>query len=112
MDSESHVDFEIPKDLETSVLFVYSGSGTCMESNVSKWDVLLLEEGLDKNKNFYLASKEQGLKAILFSGIPIKEHVSWMGPFVQGSDSDLHRVIREYQSGRFPRVRVDHDYKS
>lgn len=108
LESDSEINFEIPKDLKTSVLFIYSGSGKCLEENVSKWDVLLLEES--DSKNLVLSSKE-GLKAMLFSGLPIKEPITWLGPFVQGSEADMQRVIRNYQSGRFPPVRVE-DYKS
>lgn len=71
---------------------------------MSKWDVLLLEESNTKN---LLLSTKDGLKAMLFSGIPIKEPITWLGPFVQGSEADMQRVIRQYQSGRFPPVRVE-----
>lgn len=109
MESESEITFEIPKDLKTSVLFVYSGSGKCLDDEVSKWDVLLLEES--DSKNLVLSSKE-GLKAMLFSGLPIKEPITWLGPFVQGSEADMQKLIRNYQAGRFPPVRVQEDYKS
>ena len=103
LDQDSEISFEIPKELETNVLFVYSGSGNCLDQNVTKWDVLLLKES--NHRNLVLSSK-LGLKAILFSGSPIREPITWLGPFVQGSEADMQRLISNYQSGRFPPVQV------
>jgi redox-sensitive bicupin YhaK (pirin superfamily) len=108
LDENAQINFEIPKDLKTSVLFVYSGSGKCLQENVSKWDVLLLEESNTKN---LVLSTTDGLKAMLFSGLAIKEPITWLGPFVQGSEAEMQRVIRQYQSGDWPPVRVSSAYK-
>jgi redox-sensitive bicupin YhaK (pirin superfamily) len=107
LESNAQVTFTIPKDLTTSVLFVYYGSGKCMNEAVSKWDVLLLNESTSKNLVLSSKDAQDGLKAMLFSGVPLKEPITWLGPFVQGSEADMQRLVKSYQSGRFPPVRVE-----
>jgi redox-sensitive bicupin YhaK (pirin superfamily) len=41
-----------------------------------------------------------GLEVLLLGGLPIREHVSWYGPFVMNTKEQIIEAIEDYQAGR------------
>src|SRR5205814_206659 len=41
-----------------------------------------------------------GLEVLLLGGLPIREQVSWYGPFVMNSKEEIIEAIEDYQAGR------------
>jgi quercetin 2,3-dioxygenase len=48
----------------------------------------------------------EGIRFLLISGRPLKEPVAWHGPIVMNTREELHRAMRDLQSGRFIRERA------
>ena len=41
-----------------------------------------------------------GLEVLLLGGLPIREQVSWYGPFVMNTKEEIIEAIEDYQAGR------------
>jgi redox-sensitive bicupin YhaK (pirin superfamily) len=41
-----------------------------------------------------------GLEVLLLGGLPIREQVSWYGPFVMNTKEEIIDAIEDYQAGR------------
>ena len=51
------------------------------------------------------------VSAILFAGKRLNEPIAWHGPIVMNTDAEIKQTFMELQSGNFPPVRVDWDYR-
>ena len=49
-------------------------------------------------------SRSQSLEVLLLGGSPIKEPVSWYGPFVMNTHDEIVQAIEDYQAGRMGRI--------
>ena len=49
-------------------------------------------------------SRSPSLEVLLLGGSPIKEPVSWYGPFVMNTREEITQAIEDYQSGRMGRI--------
>jgi redox-sensitive bicupin YhaK (pirin superfamily) len=54
------------------------------------------------------AAAETGVRFIFAAGQPQRDRIVTYGPFVADSQSEIHRLYREYHSGRFKRTRDIH----
>ncbi|ETA79547.1 pirin family protein [Youngiibacter fragilis] len=88
---------------QTDTLFFYvvRGSGTMEGGEISAKSANLTSEGevLDLNAG------SEGLRAILFSGAPLKEPVAWGGPIVMNTREELDKAFSELRDGSFIRHR-------
>ncbi|MFX0007576.1 MAG: pirin family protein [Promethearchaeota archaeon] len=48
-----------------------------------------------------ISTADSGIRFLLISGKPLKEHVAWRGPIVMNSDEELRVAFEEYQNGTF-----------
>jgi quercetin 2,3-dioxygenase len=55
-----------------------------------------------------VAAREKGVRFIFAAGQPQGDPIVTYGPFVADSQSEIHRLYREYQSGRFKRAKEIH----
>ena len=46
------------------------------------------------------ARDRSGLEVLLLGGLPIREQVSWYGPFVMNTKEEIIEAIEDYQAGR------------
>ncbi|HSG28373.1 MAG TPA: pirin-like C-terminal cupin domain-containing protein, partial [Candidatus Krumholzibacterium sp.] len=52
-----------------------------------------------------VATKDEGVRFLLFSGKPIGEPVAWYGPIVMNTREELRVAFDEYEKGTFIKVR-------
>ena len=49
-------------------------------------------------------SRSPSLEVLLLGGSPIREPVSWYGPFVMNTREEIVQAIEDYQAGRMGRI--------
>lgn len=62
----------------------------------------------DRRALLSVAARENGVRFIFAAGQPQLDPIVTYGPFVADSQSEIHRLYREYRSGRFKRTREIH----
>lgn len=106
------VDHTIPAELDNCLIFVYEGRGSVSGDLVKQFDVLRLDATDPGSRIVKISSDASSpMKAMLFAGKMIKEEIVWHGPFVMNTQKEIHKIIRDYQTGNFPPVRSSWDYK-
>lgn len=78
------------------MLFVYQGSVTVGDIEVTQGEMVLLSKG----EQVQLASNRNS-GALLFMGEPIDEPVVHYGPFVMNTMAEIEQTISDYNSGAF-----------
>lgn len=85
--------FEMAVDSEQTVLLrVFSGSTT----EVSAGQMGIYQRG----DTLSLTASDQGARALLLAGTPIREPISQYGPFVMNTSEEIEQAIRDYNEGR------------
>lgn len=80
------------KPQQTVLLLVFSGATT--ELSAGQMGIYQQGEALS------LSASEQGARALLLAGTPIREPVSQYGPFVMNTEEEIKQAIRDYNAGR------------
>jgi len=111
MSAGSTVPHELPSDLNTCMLYAYSGSGTVNGTPMPPGSVVLLDASSVDARRFEVSAGSSGLHFMLFAGKKLKEPVAWRGPIVMNTDQELMQCFQELRSGQFPPKRVAWDYK-
>eukprot|EP00658_Telonema_sp_P-2_P082781 TRINITY_DN8814_c0_g1_i1.p1 TRINITY_DN8814_c0_g1~~TRINITY_DN8814_c0_g1_i1.p1 ORF type:complete len:107 (+),score=29.37 TRINITY_DN8814_c0_g1_i1:120-440(+) len=91
------------------------GSEMCIRDRVNleavaAQHVVVFDAGSDEERGFSLTATT-AVSAILFAGKRLKEPIAWHGPIVMNTQDEITETFRELQSGDFPPVRVNWDYK-
>ena len=103
--------FDVTVGLDTAMLYVYEGSlRVNQESIAAEGNVVLLNATSSAHRGIALQADGDG-KALLFAGKKLKQPIAWHGPIVMSTQQQVRETLRELQSGQFPPVRVDWDYK-
>eukprot|EP00465_Bigelowiella_longifila_P005661 CAMPEP_0185260204 /NCGR_PEP_ID=MMETSP1359-20130426/8829_1 /TAXON_ID=552665 /ORGANISM="Bigelowiella longifila, Strain CCMP242" /LENGTH=307 /DNA_ID=CAMNT_0027846371 /DNA_START=98 /DNA_END=1024 /DNA_ORIENTATION=+ len=94
----------IPKEMETCIVYVYEGDGTFSSKEVKaerRSTLLFSKDGGAVS----FAAGEKGLKFLLLAGKKLKEPVAWHGPFVMNTQEEIMDCIRDYQNGKLVRAK-------
>jgi redox-sensitive bicupin YhaK (pirin superfamily) len=103
---------EIPTSMDTCILFVYEGDAVVAGQGVARQSVVQLDASSDDVRGFQLTAGPSGpVSAILFAGKRLNEPISWHGPIVMNTKTEIEQTFQELRSGNFPPVRVDWDYR-
>jgi hypothetical protein len=49
-----------------------------------------------------------GLEVVLLGGLPIREPLAWMGPFVMNTEAEVRQAFEDYQAGRLGSIPAVH----
>lgn len=110
------ISFDVTVGLDTAMLYVYEGSLQINQETVvvPEGSVVLLDATRSANRGIILQAENDGGgggKALLFAGTKLKQPIAWRGPIVMSTQQQVRDTLRELQTGQFPPVRVDWDYK-
>ncbi len=61
---------------------------------------------LDRGDTVKLRANDQGARAILVAGLPLKEPIVQYGPFVMNTEEEIRAAFADYQSNRLVRERA------
>lgn len=86
---------------DTLFFYVVRGSGSMDGGEISAKSANLTSEGEELN----LIAGSEGMRAILFSGAPLKAPVAWGGPIVMNTREELDKAFSELRDGSFIRHR-------
>lgn len=89
---------EVPQS-DTLFFYVVKGSGSMDGGEITAKSANLTSEGEVLN----LTAESDGLRAIIFSGAPLKEPVTWGGPIVMNTREELDKAFSELRDGSFIR---------
>ena len=53
-------------------------------------------------------SRSPSLEVLLLGGRPIREPVSWYGPFVMNTHEEIVQAVQDYQAGRMGSIPAKH----
>eukprot|EP00529_Nitzschia_sp_RCC80_P031362 CAMPEP_0113465140 /NCGR_PEP_ID=MMETSP0014_2-20120614/13578_1 /TAXON_ID=2857 /ORGANISM="Nitzschia sp." /LENGTH=369 /DNA_ID=CAMNT_0000357273 /DNA_START=274 /DNA_END=1383 /DNA_ORIENTATION=+ /assembly_acc=CAM_ASM_000159 len=117
------IDFDIARDMDTAMLYVYDGTLVATTENgmeeVEQGGIILFDADTDSNdrRGIKLTSGSArdndvvGAHAILFAGKKIKEPIAWHGPIVLNTQDEIRETLKQLRSGDFPPKRVPWNYK-
>ena len=80
------------KPQQTVLLLVFNGAMT----DVSAGQMGIYQQG----DALSLTASEQGARALLLAGTPLREPISQYGPFVMNTEEEIEQAIRDYSAGR------------
>ena len=102
---------EVPRALNTALLYVYDGGGSVNGEIVPTQSVVQLDAEVESARSLQITAGGDGLSAMLFAGTRLNEPIAWHGPIVMNTQRELQECFDELRSGRFPPKRVPWDYK-
>lgn len=82
---------------DTLFFYVVSGSGTMEGGEIKAKSANLTSEG----EFMTITAGGDGMRAVIFSGAPLKEPVAWGGPIVMNTREELDRAFAELRDGSF-----------
>ena len=89
---------DVPQS-DTLFFYVVRGSGSMDGGEITAKSANLTSEG----EVLSLTAGSDGLRAIIFSGAPLKEPVAWGGPIVMNTREELDKAFSELRDGSFIR---------
>lgn len=94
-------DWKLTSDAEDT-LFVYIMEGdVCFEKEGKEFlpsrRAVLFQEG----DELYMRAGQEGLRALILAGRPLKEPVAWGGPIVMNTQEELSLAFRQIEEGTF-----------
>jgi redox-sensitive bicupin YhaK (pirin superfamily) len=102
--------YEVPEGMDNAMFYAFKGDaalngGTPIRAQqICRFDT-------SGPRAAQLKAGAGGFRCMVFTGKQTKEDLVWQGPFVCASKPSLMKCFQQYQSGRFPPVRVKWDYK-
>lgn len=82
--------------------YVCQGKGTIGGTRVEQECAVVLEDG-DRVE----AGTEEGMRFLLFGGLPIGEPIVQHGPFVMNTQEEIYQAFEDYQRNRLQRPEDD-----
>ena len=94
-----------------ALIYTLAGKGTVGEERkpVKMGQLAILEDGdfLVVQADQSQESRSPEMDVLILGGIPIKESVSWMGPFVMNTRAEVLQAFEDFQQGRLGTVPVE-----
>ena len=96
---------QIPKGMETCIVYVYEGDGKFGgdATEAKRSSTLMFSKSGD---GLSMKAGDNGLSCLLLAGVPLKEPVVWRGPFVMNTQEEIDQAIRDYQTGNLVRAKA------
>ncbi len=95
---EAQAAFEQPLPAaHNAFVYVYRGAVTIGEQRVPAQRMAILANAGDGVR---LTSAEQGTRAILIAGRPLKEPIAQYGPFVMNTQQEIFQAVEDFRAGR------------
>lgn len=98
-----HVLLDVQKEIvlkresdKQGFIFLFEGSGTLNEENISAITAYTLSTG-----EIRIKSSNASLQFIFAEGIPIKEPIAWHGPIVMNTKKELMETFNDLEKGTF-----------
>ena len=79
---------------------VYRGSLQIGDKSVPRARMAILANAPGSD-GVVLRAGDDGARAILVAGRPLKEPIAQYGPFVMNTQQEIFQAVRDFQSGRF-----------
>lgn len=104
-----YLDVEVPPETvfeheitrgHTAFAYIFGGSGyfdSSQDKPAGREHLILYGDG----KRISVSTKTEGVRFLLISGQPLREHVAWYGPIVMNTEEELDLAFREYRNGTF-----------
>ncbi|MDF2634354.1 MAG: Pirin [Pelosinus sp.] len=93
--------WNIPTDKEATLLiYIVEGAGyfdSDRKTVIESHRAVLFDQG----DTFVIQAAEQGIRFLLFSGLPLKEPIAWGGPIVMNTREELQQAFQEIDNGTF-----------
>lgn len=102
IEGNKEINYEVEEGL-TTFIFVIDGEGIFDNEVLNRGNGVLYER--DKGNTIELKSGENGLRAILLTGNPLKEPIAWEGPIVMNTKEELDQTFDEINRQEFIRYR-------
>ena len=90
-------------ELETVIVYVYSGSGAVGGTEASSGDTIVLGRNEGGGDGVILESGAEGMSALFLAGKPLREPISRHGPFVMNTREEIMQAFMDYQNGTLVR---------
>lgn len=91
LEAGAHLELSV-NDAQTVLLLVFSGATT----QLSEGQMGIYEKG----DTLAIAALEQGARALLLAGTPLREPIHQYGPFVMNTPEEIEQAIKDYNDGR------------
>jgi redox-sensitive bicupin YhaK (pirin superfamily) len=82
--------------LNPTLVYVYSGSLNQSEGELNMRQMGVFSEG----ERLQLVAGSEGLKALVFSGRPLKEPIAQYGPFVMNTVAEVEQAFQDYNQNK------------
>ena len=101
LEKDAHVELDVP-DLQEAFVYVFGGALTIGEQAraAGDGDMALLSHG----DTLKLRATQDGTRALVLAGQPIREPVARYGPFVMNTREEIYEAFTDFQSGRFGQI--------
>jgi redox-sensitive bicupin YhaK (pirin superfamily) len=101
---------KLPEELDTCLLFVYSGRGKLAGVDAEMLNVIRMDASDPFKREIEVSTQDSAMSFMLFGGKRLNEPVAWQGPFVMNTQTEIQKTIAEYRTGQFPPKCVPWDY--
>jgi len=104
-------DYECPAEMDNVMFYAFKGSGTLNGDTAMRAQQVCRFDTSTGARFATIEAGGRGFRAMVFTGKMTREKLVWHGPFVCASRQQLMQCFQQYQTGKFPPVRVPWDYK-
>ena len=101
LDSGAEVKLDVPES-QTALVYVFGGALQAGEQQraAADGDMALLSHG----DTLTLRATQDGTRALVLAGQPLREPVARYGPFVMNTREEIYEAFTDFQSGRFGQI--------